>query len=319
VTDTDNGTTSYTTPFGQEVDRRNAHLNALPGQAFHDWFVSVNRASQVFGGNSRELERHLTQFVGAPLFVSELPDDFADEAARLLHNYLAALASLRDVMRGIHRKVWPGRFTPDDSDDKRTKWEVEIWTPKVDQLFGDPPVVFLVDLRNYSLHYAIPVVSMATNFHSLAGSGGPMAINNTVAVDRNELLKWDNWRSKGRQYLTSQPSDNVEILPAIATYSTRVREFFGWFWEQIEGSNYPAIMEYRRKSGEFAHYLQVEDTLVRFGPDGPSALKRPLAAARLERAMFGTSGWRLITQDEIGEWVVGERETDWPPLPPGPR
>lgn len=152
MTDADNGTTSYTTPFGQEVDRRNAHLNALPGKAYRDWFESLNRASQVFGGNTRELERHLTQFVGTPRFVSELPDDFADEAARLLHNYLAALSSLRDVMRGIHRKVWPDRFAPDDPAEKRTKWEVEVWTPKVEELFGDPPVVFLVDLRNYSLH-----------------------------------------------------------------------------------------------------------------------------------------------------------------------
>lgn len=160
---------------------------------------------------------------------------------------------------------------------------------------------------------------MATNFQSLAGSGGPMAINNTIALDRTELLKWDGRRSEGRRYLTSQPNDTIEILPVIATYSTRVREFFGWFWAQIESSNYPAIMEYRCKSGEFAHYLLVEDTLVRFGPDGPSALKRPLAAARRERAVFGTSGWRLITRDENGEWVVGNREADWPPLPPGPR
>ncbi|MGH3525313.1 MAG: hypothetical protein ACRDU4_21430, partial [Mycobacterium sp.] len=113
-------------------------------------------------------------------FVSELPDDFADEAARLLHNYLAALSSLRDVMRGIHRKVWPERFAPDDPAEKRTKREVEVWTPKVEELFGDPRVVFLVNLRNYSLHHAIPVVSMATNFQSLVGSGGPMAMNNTT-------------------------------------------------------------------------------------------------------------------------------------------
>jgi hypothetical protein len=318
VTHADNGTatTSYKKPFGQELDRRNAHLDALPGRVYRDWFESLNRASKVFGGNSGELERHLTQFIGTQLFVNELPDDFAEEAARLLHNYLAALSTLRDIQRGIHRKVWP---EPDSKDDKRTKWEVEVWAPKIVELFGDPPVVFLVDLRNYSLHYAIPVMSIGTSFQSLAGSGGPMAMNNTVSVDRDELLKWNNWRSKGRQYITSHDGDNIEILPVIATYSTRVREFYMWFWEQIEGSNYRDISEYRCKSQEFGYYLQVESTLTQYGPDGKGALRRALAAARLERAAFGTSGWRPIICDENGEWVVGEREADWPPLPPGPR
>jgi hypothetical protein len=320
VTDGDNGTTTttYTTPFGQELDRRNAHLDALPGRIYRDWFDSLNRASKVFSGNSSELERHLTQFVGTPRFVSELPDEFAEEAARLLHNYLAALSTLRDVMRGIHRKVWPERFAPDNRDDKRTQWEVDVWTPKVDQLLGDPPVVFLVDLRNYSLHYAIPMTSTATNFQALHGPGGATVWNNTVSVDRKDLLKWDGWRSKGRQYIKSHDGDNIEILPLLAIYSTRVRAFFKWFWEQIENSNYRDISEFRCKSQEFGYYLKVESTLSQYGPDGRSALRRPLAAARLERAAFGTSGWRTLTRDESGEWVVGEREADWPPLPPGP-
>ena len=321
MTDTDNGTatTNYKTPFGQELDRRNAHLDALPGRIYRDWFESLNRASQVFSGNSSELQRHLTQFVGTPKFVSELPDDFAQEAVRLLHNYLAALSTLRDVQRGIHRKIWPERFAPDKPDDKRTKWEVEVWAPKVDDLFGDPPVVFLVDLRNYSLHYAIPLMSTATSFESRSGPGGRKVWNNTVSVDRKDLLNWDGWRSKGRQYITSHAGDNIEILPLLATYSTRVRQFFEWFWKQIEGSNYRDISEYRCKSQEFAYYLKVEGTLTQYGPNGRSALRRPLAAARLERAAFGTSGWRPITSDENGEWVVGDRDADWPPLPPGPR
>jgi hypothetical protein len=131
----DEKTTSYTTPFGQEYDRRNAHLDALPGRRYRDWFESLNRASLVFSGNSRELEKHLTQFVGSPMFVSELPEGFGSEAARLLHNYLSALATLRDIQRGIHRRVWPDLHAP-GTDDKRTKWEVEVWAPKIEELFG---------------------------------------------------------------------------------------------------------------------------------------------------------------------------------------
>ena len=272
----------------------------------------------MFGGNSRELEKHLTQFVGKPTFVNELPEDFGFEAARLLHNYLAALSTLRDVQRGIHRRVWPERHAP-GSDDKRTKWEVEVWTPKIEEFFSDGPVGFLVDLRNYSLHCAIPVTAPATDFQSIGGPGGRMAMNNTVTLDRAELLKSDVWRSAGRQYITSHASDNIEILPAIATYSKRVREFYGWFWKQIEDSARIEIFEYRDKSLELGHWLEVESTVSQFGPDGASVLRPRLAESRLRRAEFGTSGWRLLAPDENGEWVVGERDPDWPPLPPGPR
>jgi hypothetical protein len=60
-------------------------------------------ASNVFSDNTTELMNHLTKFVGTMLHVNELPDDFDVEANRLLHNYLAALATLRDVQRAIHR------------------------------------------------------------------------------------------------------------------------------------------------------------------------------------------------------------------------
>jgi hypothetical protein len=311
--------TSWKTPFGEERDARNAHLDALPGKMYRDWFEALNRASRVYGGNAAELDRHVQRFVGTPTFVNELPDDFGFETARLLHNYLAALASLRDVQRVIHRRVWPELNAPGTGDKRTTKWEAEVWTPKINELFGDEPTVFLVDLRNYSLHYAIPMTSMSTNFQSAGGAGGGMAMSNTVAADRTELLKWDGWRSKGKAHITSAPNDSIDIVTPIATYSTRVREFFGWFWEQIEDSARIDILEYRYKSMEWGHYLQVESTLTQFGPDGRSVLKPRLAEARLERAQFGTRGWRLITLDEDGEWKVSERDPGWPPLPAGPR
>src|SRR6185312_12462225 len=169
------------------------------------------------------------------------------------------------------------------------KWEVEVWTPKINELFGDEPTVFLVDLRNYSMHYAIPVMSMSTNFHSAGGPGGPTAMSNTVAVNRIELLKWDGWRSKGKSHITSTPGDSIDIITPIATYSMRVREFYGWFWEQITNSARPEITEYDSKSMEFGHYLEVEGTVSQFGPDWHKVLRARLAEARLRRVAFGTS------------------------------
>jgi hypothetical protein len=78
----DESTKTYYSPFALEVRRREAHLDALPGKLPAEWFDSLNRASQVFSGNSVELVRHLSRFVGAMsrIRIRELPDGFDVEA-----------------------------------------------------------------------------------------------------------------------------------------------------------------------------------------------------------------------------------------------
>jgi hypothetical protein len=316
VTEADECGTTIKTPFGKEVDRREAHLDALPGKLYHEWFESLNRASKVFSGNTSELEKHLNKFVGTPMFVKELPDDFGDQAARLLHNYLAALATLRDTQRTIHHKLWPD---PDDKDPNRTKWEVKVWDPKRKELYGDDSIAFLVKLRDYSLHYAIPIVTMGTSFRSTGGPGGPMQFKNTVAIQRPELFKWDGWTAGARQYITTHDGDDIELFPLVALYSTRVREFYAWFWKQVEDEVRLELSEYLCKHNEYCLWRHVEHTWANFGMEGRRVQFRKAAEARLERAKFPTSGWRLFRLDENGEWVVGERDADWPPLPKGPR
>jgi hypothetical protein len=308
VSENDSNETTYQSQFGIEVEQREAHLAALPGSVYREWFESLTRASKVFSGNSSELEKYLTKFVDTPTFVGELSDDFGDESARLLHNYLTALATLRDTQRSIHHKLWP-----------EPRWEVTVWDPKRKQLYGDDPIAFLVKLRDYSLHYTIPVVTMATSFESTGGPGGPMQFNNTVAVHRPELLKWAGWTAAAKRYITIHNGDNIELLPLVALYSTRVREFFGWFWKQVEDHDGAEYREYLAKYREYWHWRSVEGTWGHFGSEGRRVQFRKVAEARRERAKFGTRGWRVITLDEYGEWVVGEREADWPPLPKGPR
>jgi hypothetical protein len=315
--------TSYHTPFGIEVDRRESHLAALPGKRAYEWFESLRRATEVFNGNTVELQRHLTQFVGTMIHVNDLPDGFDVEANRLLHNYVAAMASLRDIQRAIHRQLWPEPIDEDDDHacptcgrrgPKRTKWQVTVWEPQVAKEFGDDPIRFLADLRNFSMHYSIPPVTLTTRWHS--EGGGPMEWQNIVALKRDELLKYSGWSGAARRYIDAHDGD-IEFLPVIVAYSTRVRAFAEWFWRLVEDEVRTEMAEYIGKNNEYIFWRHVEGTVSRYGPDGRRIQYRKTAEARLKRAENGTSGWRRIAPDENGEWVVGE--SDWPPLPRGPR
>jgi hypothetical protein len=313
---TDESTTTSRSPFGIEIEGRESHLAALPGKVASEWFESLKRAVQVFNGNSIELEKHLIEFVGTTVHVDDLPDDFDAEANRLLHNYLAAMATLRDIQRSIHHKLWPEKYAPDDPDDKRTKWQVETWEPKVAEQFGADPIRFLSDLRNLSLHYSIPPVRLTTTWHIQAGES--VEWRNVVALKRDELLKYSRWSGAARRYINTHDGD-IEFLPVIETYSTRVRAFAEWFYGVVEDAVRQDLAEYIRKNNEYCYWRHVEGTWGQYGPDGRRVQFRKVAEARLERAMADTWGWRNITRDENGEWVVGERDPDWPPLPRGPR
>jgi hypothetical protein len=45
-------TTSWKTPFGEQRDARNAHLDALPGKMYRDWFEALDFA-RVWGQRRR--------------------------------------------------------------------------------------------------------------------------------------------------------------------------------------------------------------------------------------------------------------------------
>jgi hypothetical protein len=143
-----------------------------------------------------------------------------------------------------------------------------------------------------------------------------MEWQNVVALKRDELHKYSGWSGAARPYINTHDGD-IEFWPVIAQYSTRVRRFAEWFWRLVEDEVRRDMAEYIGKNNEYNHWRNVEGTWVHHGFGGRHIQFRKTAEARLNRAANGTSGWRVIAPNENGEWVVGE--SDWPPLPRGPR
>jgi len=135
--------------------------------------------------------------------------------------------TLRGVQRAIHRQLWPDKYAPDDKDDRRTKWQVEVWEPRVAATFGDVPIRFLIDLRNFLVHYAIPPVTLTTMWHGCGGQ--PMPWENIVALDRGELLKWSGWSGASRKYIETHDGDIafIALLPAATTQSIATHPLSG--------------------------------------------------------------------------------------------
>ena len=100
--------TIYRNPVTVEMDRKKAHLEALPGFRLKEDFEALNRCSYTFGRNAQELTEHVGRFLASPtLNAQELTDDYVNELVRLLHNYLTRMWS---ISRPLPVLFGPGRF-----------------------------------------------------------------------------------------------------------------------------------------------------------------------------------------------------------------
>ena len=187
----------YESTFGIEMDRRKAHIEALPGARFKEDLEALNRASYVFGTNGQELADHVRRFVDSPLNVRSLNDEYVNELVRLLHNYLTSVSSLIDAQRVVVRHCWPNEEDPERVDFQSEYDKERTGTFETDE------AAFVTKLRNYCTHYAIPLPGLGTTISHTWG--GPVIQINTLQLDRDKLLEWSGWGGPAKRYLGAQP------------------------------------------------------------------------------------------------------------------
>ncbi|WP_280416479.1 hypothetical protein [Nocardia carnea] len=306
----------WTSPVSVEQQRREALLAQLPGKEHHERFDGLNRASQVFSGNGEELSGLLRRFVGTELHVQHLPDGYDVEIMRRFHNYVASVATLRDVQRTAHRKLWPERISPGDPQNQKTVWEVETYSPKVEELFGSDSIKFLFDLRNFTVHYSIPPLTMGTTIRW--DGSGPVVQENKVELNRAELLKYRKWGSAAKRYLQSHTGD-IDFLSILEEYSTAARIFYEWFWQQIEEEVRVDVEVFLRKSNELGLWLAEHYVKPDWSDNGdllPGSLRRNRARTRLARSNHGTCGWhRQLMVDDRGIASISHSGDPWDSFP----
>ncbi|WP_431818296.1 hypothetical protein [Gordonia jacobaea] len=300
----------YESPFGIEMERRKAHIEALPGAQFKEDLEALNRASYVFGTNGQELAAHVWKFVNSQMNVQNVDDQYVNELVRRLHNYLTSVSSLIDAQRVVVRHCWPNKQDPE-----RLNFQQEYDTQRK-STFETDEAAFVTKLRNYCTHYAIPLPRLGTTIsHS---QGGPVIQVNTLQLDRDRLLRWDGWGEPAKRYLGLQP-DKFDLAPTIERYMAATRKFYEWFWNEVNQRNRAIRDEMQQKSEEL--YLWYEECdftpeWIRNGLDtAPPGWRagRDRAERRAMRFAKGTRGY--VTHTVTRDGVIEMREDPWWPFP----
>jgi len=138
------------------------------------------------------------------------------DVVRRLLNYLSSAMSLKEYTR-ILIEFW----YKDTSFEKDYKKEIET------RFKGNAVVGFIEELRNYSLHYSLPISfpQFSIDLHS-------RAIEHKFLISKKSLLNWSGWKTKARPYLDAQ-SDEIDMEKLIEKYYEIVSSFHHWLYDQI--------------------------------------------------------------------------------------
>ena len=197
---------------------------------------SLENSLEIFEGNHAELKAFL-EHVSSPSVMLHMwnPEhpyraDYAlREAARLLHNYVAAAFSLVDATRRFVGKHYAG--TP-------LMGEYEA---RVRRDFAEAPLHrFLQQLRNLTLHHHVPPMRVSTKWRRRDDGG--QDFENGFWLDLEELRKRGDWTGQAREYLDSL-GEEAKLDDIVDAYEPVVAGFHRWLRERIREEHADAIEE----------------------------------------------------------------------------
>jgi hypothetical protein len=200
-----------------QLQAKRDRILAMPGRVAWVKLARLNRSAKIFRGNAKALLDHLRRMdddldhMLATTRDLQAFGEFLDETERHLHNYVAAAQTRVEHFRRLSRNDMPEGFR-------------EEYERRVDQEFATSPLHnFVTDLRNFVLHWRLPV-------QSATESWGADGWSFQVMLDSADLLRWDKWSSQARQYIEGS-GESVDLDATVASYTNKIVTFDRWVAE----------------------------------------------------------------------------------------
>lgn len=195
-------------------------------QAFQIYLrrVTLDTLLSVFDRNAHELRTFLRDAVkpeNTYLFMRrEEGVVILREIIRLFHNFVASAKMLIDNMRPLIRKWYKNTSF-------LTAYELEVKRRFVNNKLS----FFIEDLRNYVLHYSLPVTTAFVRVTIDPATGQQNEVAH-ITLNKESLLLWKNW-DKGKAFL-KQADNEIDLLAIVESYYTQVIEFHVWMHDAFD-------------------------------------------------------------------------------------
>jgi hypothetical protein len=188
------------------------------------------------------LAMELVQNVRRP----DVRDQFQQETVQRLHNHVAATKTLADHTLRIMRAR---------CDDIATEFDVR----KAD-LLANPEVTFIAQLRNFTLHYSLPLLAHQVEMKNV--NTPQQEMRSEVQLNVGRLLEWEKWSAAERAFI-SAGGGGLELRPIVHKQGELVYRLNAWLADALTEANRAGLVEVDR--------LIVRRNAVVAGVDLPTA------------------------------------------------
>jgi hypothetical protein len=184
------------------------------------------------------------------------------ELIRLLHNFLASAKMLVDHTRHVMRD-WYGDTALLD------KYQSEIEK----RFAANKLSAFIEDLRNYALHYQLPVTTSKIEVTRGADTNGYVE-RAAFELGRAELRKWSEW-NKGKDYL-HQSDQDIVIEELVDQYFHQVQRLHQWISARLAAEHAEDLQWLEDRRAELEEALKQANALQKeeAQPDWPTKIPR---------------------------------------------
>jgi hypothetical protein len=178
----------------------------------------------VFDRNYQELRGFLTDAVKPEhidlLWKQREATVILREVIRLVHNYVASAKMLVDNTRPLIQDWY-----------KNTSFLAEYNAEVRSRFLNNSLSLFIEDLRNYILHYSLPITTatIKVTVDQITGNQTEIA---AITINKPALLRWKKW-SKGKKFLDTA-EDEIVVLDIIERYYHQVTEFHEWMHKAFD-------------------------------------------------------------------------------------
>lgn len=179
----------------------------------------------VFWANDQQLRKNLASFKepGKAILIwhdSDQLEMFQLHIVRLLHNYLASAKTLVEHTRILVEELY-----------KDTGFWAEYEAKKKECFIDSPLAQFVQNLRNYTLHRALPFTSTTMKLAT-----GP-DFDSFINLNLSHLRLWDGWSSKAKEFLNTS-EEAIRLDEVTNGYTANVEEFYNWFKKRQQELHY---------------------------------------------------------------------------------
>ena len=179
----------------------------------------------VFSRNYGELRRALEGFSNSKKTFELLDsrsreklDIIISEVIRLLHNYLTSAKTLIEHTRIVIREWY-----------KETDF-LQEYNDEVKARFSNNSLAaFIQELRNYSLHYTLPLANASFSVNMIEGGKGG-TIDFAFILNKSSLLHWSGWKKnkQAMEYLNNS-EDEISVNLISEEYFPKLKTFISGY------------------------------------------------------------------------------------------